>query len=537
MRFILSWVWLLAYAEEICYNFSMEKVMKKSKYILIILIFSILVVALTGCSAKYEYTPTKDRVEIYNSTESSSDYIDCSVYSTEYADYYFETTLKDKQKDNFVDTAEQILNDYPMEKVKFVIGTSFNTAYVGEVHNAKHSYNRSIDTFYFNINDLSNINLLAELNAKRYGEKIPYGLLYAYSYGQCKASKYDIPKALGNSKLKEAVNNNKDITDLNTFVFLSSFTADTEKSAAQTLSIKLYELLGSQELQKIIEIADLKEQQRILNLHLKTVCYKNGITTQFDMGVKDYCFYHTQKYIVAENSNMGVRFFIDVKYKALLGELETYLTNYADLKTIFVKSIPSFEKVNAFVGNRYFESADFYISNDFGWGQTYGNYCNMCSCLELTHEYTHIALWGKDRSDWNWTAEVIACYCDTMFSDYETEYLLYSLTKYHSIGQDEQAKKAYELLLKYQPIDKTELWDILGYVYECFNPNQDLGGVTWRLPERISPSFCNYLMENYGKEKFMQICTTSYSTEIDIYGKTLEQLRSDWFATMQAKYE
>lgn len=99
MRFILSWVWLLAYAEEICYNYSMEKVMKKSKYILIILIFSILVVALTGCSAKYEYTPTKDRVEIYNSTESSSDYIDCSVYSTEYADYYFETTLKDKQKD------------------------------------------------------------------------------------------------------------------------------------------------------------------------------------------------------------------------------------------------------------------------------------------------------------------------------------------------------------------------------------------------------------------------------------------------------
>ena len=29
MRFILSWVWLLAYAEEICYNYSMEKVMKK----------------------------------------------------------------------------------------------------------------------------------------------------------------------------------------------------------------------------------------------------------------------------------------------------------------------------------------------------------------------------------------------------------------------------------------------------------------------------------------------------------------------------
>lgn len=35
----------------------------------------------------------------------------------------------------------------------------------------------------------------------------------------------------------------------------------------------------------------------------------------------------------------------------------------------------------------------------------------------------------------------------------------------------------------------------------------------------------------------MQICMTSYSTEIDIYGKTLEQLRSDWFAAMQARFE
>ena len=161
----------------------------------------------------------------------------------------------------------------------------------------------------------------------------------------------------------------------------------------------------------------------------------------------------------------------------------------------------------------------------------------MYSFLEITHEYCHIAMWDKERIDLNWTVEVIACYCDMMFSDYESEYILYSLTKYHSIGQDEHANKAYELLLKYQPTDKKELWDILAYVYECFNPNQDLGGITWRLPERISPSFCNYLMETYGKEKFMQLCTTSYSTEMSMYGKTLEQLRSEWFTAMQARFE
>ena len=143
---------------------------------------------LSGCSAKYEYSSTTNRVEIYNSIEEDSAVIDCYAYSSNHADYYFETTLKDKQKDNFVDIAEQILNDYPTDKVKFVVSTSFNTAYVGEVRNAKSTRNRNIDILYFNIQDLSNINLLIELNAKRYGEKIPYGLLYAYSYGQCVAS-------------------------------------------------------------------------------------------------------------------------------------------------------------------------------------------------------------------------------------------------------------------------------------------------------------------------------------------------------------
>lgn len=520
----------------------MSKTMKKSKYILILFIFTVFALALGGCSekkvytAKYEYIPW-DRIEVYNSADEESDWLDCLTYSTEHADYYFEKTLNDKQKDSFVDLAEQVLRDYPTDKVKFVVGTYFNTAYMGEVRNAKNTFNRNIDTFYFNIKDLSSINLLVEMNAKRYGEKVPYGLLYAYSYGQCVASKYNLPKALSDSKLKETVNNNKDITDLNTFVFLSSFTTETEKSAAQTLSIKLYEMLGSQELKEIIEISDLKKQQSILNLHIKSVCYTCGITTQFDMGVEDYCFYHTQKYIVAENSNMSVRFFVDIDYKILVGDFETYLTDYADLKTIFVKAILSFEKVNEFVENSSPAPADFYISNEFEWNQTYGNYCNMFFFLEITHEYCHIALWDKDRSDLNWTAEVIASYCDVMFSDYETEYILYSLTKYHSLGKDEHANRAYELLLKYQPTNIIELWDILGYVYECFNPNQDLGGVTWRLPERISPSFCNYLMQTYGKQKFMQICKTSYASETDIYGKTFEELRAEWFAAMQAKYE
>ena len=141
-----------------------------------------------GCAPKYDYLPVSNSAEIYNSTDEPTTWMDCCAYSTDYADYYFETTLKNKQKDAFVDTAEQILRDYPTDKVKFVVGSSVHTAYVGEVHDAKNTVNKSIDTLYFNIKDLSSLNLLIELNARRYGETTPYGLLYAYSYGQCVAS-------------------------------------------------------------------------------------------------------------------------------------------------------------------------------------------------------------------------------------------------------------------------------------------------------------------------------------------------------------
>lgn len=70
---------------------------RKIKYISILLII-ILAVVLSNCSAKYEYVPTTNSVKIYNSTEASSDWTDCFKYSTDHADYYFETTLKDKQK-------------------------------------------------------------------------------------------------------------------------------------------------------------------------------------------------------------------------------------------------------------------------------------------------------------------------------------------------------------------------------------------------------------------------------------------------------
>lgn len=489
-----------------------------------------------GCSAKYEYAAESDQIWIYNSIDESSDPIDCTAYSTERADYFFETTLKDRQKDRFVDTAERILNDYPTDKVKFVVGTSFNTAYIGEVRNAKNTEKLKVNTIYFHIDDCSALNLLIELNAKHYGEKTPYGLLYAYSYGQCKDSGYDLPKALSDGKLKETVNKNKDITDLNTFIFLSSFTTDTEKPAAQTLSIKLYEKIGLQNLQDIIELNNGEEQKNIFDFYIKSVCYENGITPQMNIGLDEFYCYHTQKYVVAENISLNVRFFIAKDFEPTGNE--TRLSNYSDLKERLYESIMSFIKVNEFLENDEPLPTDYYMNNDItrGWADS-TTYCvDLREFIYVTHEYCHIAMsetyrWG----DGNWTLEAIASYCSTFLGEYETDFIINNCIEY--LGKNDVADKAYDLLNRFPPKNRADFWDIFGYAEESIYPNYVMDDITWVLSQFIAPSFCNYLIETYGKDKFMQICTVKYSTEMSIYGKSFDQLRSDWFATLQAKYE
>ncbi len=521
----------------------MKNIMKKSKDILIFLICGILVVAFTGCSAKYEYAPMSDRVVIYNSVDEDSDWedsdlIECSAYSSEHADYYFETTLKDKQKDSFIDTAERILHDYPTDKVKFVVGTSFNTAYVGKVRNAKNTFNRNIDTLYFNINDLSSVNLLVELNARRYGEKIPYGLLYAYSYGQCVAKKYDLPKAISDRKLKETVNNNKDIADLNTLVFLSSFTTDTEKSAAQTLSIKLYEKIGLQTLKEIIEFDNIGKQQNAFDFYIKSVCFENGITPHIKIGLQGFDCYHTQKYVVAENADLDVRIFIATDFKPTNNE--TYMKNYADLKECLYEAIISFVRVNDFVENVSPLPTDIYMKSDIDRGMAYTQTYSiiLSEFIYLTHEYCHIAMSEKYR--WwftkHWTTEAIASYCSTFLGEYESYFIINNCIEY--LGKDDIADKAYDLLNKYPPKDRADFWDVFGYAEESLYPNYIIvDNPSWVLSQFIAPSFCNYLIETYGKSKFMEICTMDYATETSVYGKTFEELRAEWFGYLQARFE
>lgn len=490
---------------------------------------------LTSCSAKYEYTPASNRTEIYNSANEDSTYIDSEQYSTERADYYFENSLKDKQKDSFVDTAEQILNDYPMNKVKFVVGSSFNTSYVGKSRDAKNTSSRDIDTVFFNINDLSHIGLLVELNALKYGEKTPYGLRYAVSYGQCVKAKYPLPKILDNSKLCNIVNNSRSITDLNTFTFLFSLSTEDEKLAAKTLSVKLYEQLGLERLLEIIENDDIREQQDNLNFYIKTICYELGIVPQLQAGIIGYECYHTQKYIVAENSTLNVRFFIAKDYSPTEGE--THIKRYSDLKASLMRSTQSFVKVNEFIGNDAAQPTDFYCYKDAPNVAYYDEHFVQLALFDsVVHEYTHIAMAEKYYPNKvSWTVEGIAEYCAYEFDNGEnTDWGLNAQIK----NKDDvsHAAEVLDLLMRFPPRNKFDYCDIRAYVTEKYEPKLIIrdDGVE-RLYYSVAGSLSNYLIETYGKEKYLELCCSDKPENV-IYGKDLYELRSEWFASLQARF-
>lgn len=490
----------------------------------------------TAYQQKYTLTEPAERTEVYTAADEAPEWAICNTYTTERAEYFFETTLTAEQADSFIDTAEEVLSEHPQDSVKFVVGTSFNTAYVGKTDNAVQTATRTIDKLYFNIGDLSQLNLLVELNAKKYGEATPYGLLYAYSYGQCAAAGYPLPEGMSDETLTATVNGNRDITDLNAFVFLSSLTTETEKLAAQTLAVKVYELAGFEKLQEMVDAESIAEQQNILDFYVKYVCYDNDIVPLLPSGLTGYECYHTQRYIVADYPELDMRIFIAKDFAPF--EWETHVNNYAQLKECLLGTIEPFQQVNAFIGRTSPAPVDFYFFDNpenFAW---FNNHRVEVDALSfMLHEYAHVAMFDRMRRNY-WTVEAFAEYCDAKFGIYgNSEWILNMYIK-NSEVKNEQVKQTLQLLKIFPPQNAMEMWDIYAYVSETLYPGDVnvINGTPDCLSEWIGISLSNYLVETYGKDKFLELCTTGKGEQA-IYGKTREELRTEWFAALRTKFE
>lgn len=160
-----------------------------------------------------------------------------------------------------------------MNGVRFIAGTSVGIAYVPDVNNAINTVQKEVDAVYFNIDDLSHHNIMIQLNAKRFGKEMPYGLLYAYSYLICKENGFAVPQSPDEERARAVIEQNQGLSDLNVFVFLSAFTSEEQKAAAKWLAIKTADTFGAEKLGEIISAGDVREATYNFDLLTRQVCY------------------------------------------------------------------------------------------------------------------------------------------------------------------------------------------------------------------------------------------------------------------------
>ena len=93
--------------------------MKAKNSTILIALCAIMMLAasvLSGCDggeeykAKYSYVSVPGRIEIVASADEQSRWMDGYETHSERADYCFQTSVSDRLKDAFVDTAEQVLH-------------------------------------------------------------------------------------------------------------------------------------------------------------------------------------------------------------------------------------------------------------------------------------------------------------------------------------------------------------------------------------------------------------------------------------------
>lgn len=256
--------------------------MKAKNSTILIALCAIMMLAssvISGCGggeeykAKYSYVSVPGRIEIMASADEQSRWMDGYETHSERADYCFQTSVSDRLKDEFVDTAEQVLRALDMNGVRFIAGTSVGTAYVPDVNNAINTVQKEVDAVYFNIEDLSHHNIMIQLNAKRFGKEMPYGLLYAYSYLICKENGFAVPQSPDEERARAVIEQNQGLSDLNVFVFLSAFTTEEQKAAAKWLAIKTADTFGAEKLGEIMSAGDVREAAYNFDLLTRQVCY------------------------------------------------------------------------------------------------------------------------------------------------------------------------------------------------------------------------------------------------------------------------
>ena len=511
-------------------------------------------VACTRDDGDVEYTPKRNATLTGNFYVSKSPYeesekVDSVCYREEHAYYVFQSDITPKTRDDVMDTAEEILEKFDYSGVTFYTLTDCVTGYVDGQTVGEGYYGGMDSGMFLCLDDFSPLHITLACNQKKYGADVNYGLLYALSYGQCADWGYDLTERPSDKEIAKAIDQTPEISTLTTAVFQTNLTTAEMKRAAEGLAIKLYEMLGVDGLEKIALNDNTDTATRI---YANGLCYSLGVEPLVYDPLSGYKTYQTAWYVVTESAD--VRVFMSKVYYDLCYSYFYSLRDYFSLLQAIprqVAELKEYMSVTQFPRLEILYDGSFFTGPEWEGtsisGMTFAGWVQCASVFCTVHELTHLLTWYKtdgayvNESSLNvWTGEAFPTYTAAMFDENYFAAESYVWVNDEDSKIEDVTSLMREMLASHPVTNKIEYFDLYAYCLEETGYGS-FGGWGWadnlKLRFATAVSLVNYLIETYGKDKFMDLYYTHGATEESVYGKDFYTLYGEWFESIKARFE
>ena len=483
----------------------------------LVFIISILLL-LTSCNNPLTSGRSYVNVDVAYS-ESTAQYgfrlnMDCA--ETEFAKYYFESGIDDRERDACIEMTDTMLAEQSF------VG-AVPEIYIFSKDQYDYKYIRD-HKLYSSVQNWRSVEYLTDVLITAYGESVHYGT--AFGYANYFAANQNLDYYTGGfSELSV-----KDILDLNYLCFDAAFASSEDVTAAKEIACDFVETY--------INRHGEREFQQILTSHSKSIdalaAYytENGVSyipsaVQYGYGGKSY------DYIVYSDY---ATFYIAKDWVDSNAELNPLITDgflhsgYSDTKAFFETNLKQMKQYqDLFRLDDYNNDLDIIFSKPLDVSQSsfYQSVIHriyLYNADSLMHEYIH-SLTMPSVSMPLWKAEGFTRYFSYYYDFYGMAFLNQD---YNNSPDTPEYKYIHEYLATInRPIDIAEdfpeLENIAVYSRSWTNPNENY---------LTGSSFIQYLVKQYGEEAVINF----------IYGngnslpKTYAELVKEWNGFIQSNY-
>ena len=435
---------------------------------------------------------------------------------TEFAKYFFEPTIDDKEREECIEATEKVLSNQTLENTIPEIYIFSQDRYDYKLISA-HKLFSSLQEWK-SAEYIVDVLLVAYEETAHYGTALGYANYLAKSYNwNSYDGKFSIPSV-------------SDIMDLNYLCFDEAFATSDDVAAAKGIACAFVDAYinqyGEQALQQL-----LSTPSKSINA-LAAYYTENGVsytpsTVQYGYGGKKY------DYLVY--SDYGT-FYIGKDWVDMNAEYNPLITdgflhsNYAETKAFFEINLTQMKQYqDLFNLDDYNNDLDIVFSNPisaskYSFYQTVIHRIYLYNIDSLMHEYIH-SLTTTNTSMAMWKVEGFARYFSYYYDYYGMPFLNQD---YNNSPNTPELKYIHEYLAAInRPIDMAkdyrELENVAVYYFGFTDPNKNY---------LTGSSFVQYLVKQYGEEAVIN----------SIYGngnplpKTYAELVKEWNEFIEANY-